>query len=274
MHYLNRKEGSWSFSCPNQCGTSWLVHLLQLVVCQVRHEHNSAIGDSERALSVHNALRDDYPKFDDHVAQDVRVLAGPAGVQPMTGETLHGFRFRSRDDSWTVVVMPDFFALETTKYDDWADYNKRLRAVTTAVESSLSPVIERRLGIRYVTRLIDPLVRMPHDWVGKIDDSLLGAIAHPGLSEGLLNSQAVVLLQASEDIQVLLRHGCFPEQDGSGSYSYLLDHDCFSRGRAAILGRGHNEGRASRIHTVALQIFQAALTPEYFRQLWKGDELA
>jgi uncharacterized protein (TIGR04255 family) len=246
---------------------------LQLVVCQVRHEHNSAIGDSERALSVHNTLRDDYPKFDDHIAQDVRVLAGPAGVQPMTGETLHGFRFRSRDDSWTVVVMPDFFALETTKYDDWADYNKRLRAVTTAVETSLAPVIERRLGIRYVTRLTDPLVRTPRDWGGKINDSLLGAIAHPGLSEGLLNSQAVVLLQASEDIQVLLRHGCFPEQDGSGSYSYLLDHDCFREGGRRFSVEDTMRG-AEQIHTVALQLFQTALTPEYFRQLWKGDELA
>src|SRR5579862_2582279 len=95
---------------------------LNLVVCQVRHERNSAVAEAPRAFAVHEAVKAQYPKIDENASQDMGVLTGPAGVQAIPGETNRGWRFRSKDEAWTAVVMPDFFALETTHYADWDDY--------------------------------------------------------------------------------------------------------------------------------------------------------
>lgn len=244
---------------------------LTLVVCQVRHERNIAVADAKRALAVHDALKDAYPKIDENAVQDISVLAGPSGVQQLPGEAMRGWRLRSKDEKWTAVLMPDFYALETTLYEDWTDYSHRLDALTAAVTEFLGPTIERRLGIRYVSRLTDPEVQDPTGWIGKIDNALLGTVAHAGLGSGVLTSQGIVQLEAENDIQVLLRHALFKDAPSSSGWDYIIDQDCYREG-GRHLTVGEVKGGSEAIHRVALQVFQSALHPDYFRRLKQGHD--
>ena len=98
---------------------------LELVVCQVRHERNLAVGDAKRALEVYNGLGGrggKYPDFDEAAGAALNITRGPAGVATTTDQQ-RGWNCRSADGAWTVVLMPDFFALETRAYTQYRFLN-------------------------------------------------------------------------------------------------------------------------------------------------------
>jgi uncharacterized protein (TIGR04255 family) len=243
---------------------------LNLVVCQVRHERNPAVSDAERVFAAHEAVKTEYPKVDESAAQDVGVLAGPVGIQAIPGDMSRGWRFRSKDDAWTAIVMPDFFALETTRYHDWDDYRARFEALAKAIEERLAPKIERRLGLRYVGRLVDPAVQKPEDWLGRVHPSLLGVLGHASLRPGVLMTQSLSQLEAPDNIQVLMRQGCIREPDLNPRWVYILDNDCFRESGQRFLVPDLMEG-VEQLHTIALQVFQASVTQEYFNELLLGE---
>jgi uncharacterized protein (TIGR04255 family) len=197
------------------------------------------------------------------------MLAGSGGLQALPAEMNRGWKLQSEDGTWTVVIMPDFYALETTRYEDWADFKARLQTLTDAIGEVFEPSIERRLGLRYVDRLSEEEVATPEDWRGRVHDALLGAIAHPELGPGVAASQGIVQLRIDDYVNVLLRHGCALTSDSDDPCIYLLDHDC-SREAARPFSSSDVMDGVEGLHTAALQIFQASLTSEYFDQLLKG----
>jgi uncharacterized protein (TIGR04255 family) len=227
------------------------------------------ISDKDSVFAVHAALEGRYPKIDENAVQDFGVLPGPSGLQAVPGEATRGWRFRSNDEMWTVVIMPGFFALETTGYDDWTDFSSRLANLVGAVETHLQPSLERRLGIRYVTKLREYDVSAPTDWIGKVEDHLLGPIHHPEIGPGVTSAQALVQIKAPGGYDVLFRYGCLIEPEAGGKWIYLLDSDCFRESGRPFASAGILAD-AEEIHTIALQIFQSSLTPEYFGVL-HGD---
>ena len=147
---------------------------LELVVCQVRHERNLAVGDAKRAPEVYNGLGGrggKYPDFDEAAGDALNITGGPAGVATTTDQQ-RGWNCRSADGAWTVVLMPDFFALETRACTDWTDFSARLDELVRMVEAALEPSLEQRLGLRFIDRIKDPAVRSPGGWEGWIDDRL------------------------------------------------------------------------------------------------------
>src|SRR5437899_2087890 len=99
---------------------------LSLVVCQLRFEH---LGEVERHQEdLRERLADDYPLS--QRLQSTELQVGAAGAQAATAT---GLRFASIDGDWTFTLMPDFASLETTAYEDWAGFEKRLRAVIAAL---------------------------------------------------------------------------------------------------------------------------------------------
>ncbi|MCE9621166.1 MAG: TIGR04255 family protein [Actinomycetia bacterium] len=232
---------------------------LDLVVCQVRHERNFASIDPKRALSVHSTLASRYPSIEDMSAQEIGfVVSGPTGVGPVSSETSRGWRFRSPDEKWIVVIMPDFFSLETTEYSTWEEFKERLTELTAAIHDQLSPSIETRLGLRYIDRLTKPHAESARDWAPFIDPSLIGPILHPTLGDSLTQLQQVVRLDTDDGRQVILRHGCSTE-DGGG-WTYLLDYDCSTARSQPFEAEAVLTG-IEDLHTIALQVFQASVTP-------------
>jgi uncharacterized protein (TIGR04255 family) len=228
------------------------------------------VSDAKYALSVHEVLKGDFPVLDDSATQSLTITPGPAGVQPVVGAQERGWQFRSADGAWTVALMPEFFSLQTSKYTVWEEFRDRLEQLVESVSQHLTPAMERRLGLRYIDRLSEETAMKPIDWRGRVEDHVLGPISHPGLGDAVSATQQLVHLDVGDDLQVLLRHGCGIDADEDDRAIYLLDHDCYREvvqpfdPKTILLG-------ADKLHMVALQVFQAAITTTYYAQL-KGGE--
>jgi uncharacterized protein (TIGR04255 family) len=243
---------------------------LQLVVCQVRHDRNLAVADGSRVLAIREQLGV-YPRMEEMAQQEIGVFIGPAGPSSFTGgEPQRGWRLLSEGGTWTAALQPDFFALECTGYTSWAEFRERMRNLADAVLAHLQPTVELRLGLRYVDRITVPAVERPQDWSGYISEHLLGPIQDDQLGLAVTSLQQLLELQGPEGVQVLLRHGTQLDQ-GSRAWPYLLDTDCFrSDGRrleAENLLRGTDV-----LHKLALQVFQAAITPQLHRLLASQED--
>lgn len=239
---------------------------LSLVVCQVRHEQTIAASDPKRAVSIHDAVKDRYPLLEEQSGQELTITAGPAGVQSLPGASQRGWKLRTTDQAWNAVVMPEFFSLETTSYEDWPDFRARLESFSRAVAEAVEPSLEQRVGLRFIDRITHPDVTTAVDWKKWIDQSFLGPIAHETLGQAVTTSQQILQLDMGDGRSIVLRHGAFRDQQASGQWIYLIDHDCYiQRGKPFNVDDMLNA--AEELHTLALQVFQQAITPDLYNYL-------
>lgn len=246
------------------------VSPLELVVCQVRHERNVAVADAKRAFAVRDGLGAKYPTDEEATGLALNITGGPAGVSTAT-DSQQGWSFKSADGAWTVVLMPDFFALEARAYTDWDDFSARLDELVRQVEAVLEPDVERRVGLRFIDRITNPKVTSPTGWEGWINERLLGPILHDPFGPAIKSIQQVLQLDGGDDMEVLLRHGCLIEgPPGDQAWHYLLDHDC-SRSRGRRFSADAIKETSDRLHELALSVFQASITPKLHAHLL-GDE--
>jgi uncharacterized protein (TIGR04255 family) len=242
---------------------------LSLVVCQVRHEETIVASDPKRALRVHEALEGQYPVLEQHAGQELTITAGPLGVQTMPGAARRGWKMRSDDQQWNAVVMPDFFSLETTSYNDWPDFGARLAALTRAVAAAIDPSLEQRVGLRFIDRITHPDVASPTDWARWIDAAFLGPIAHAKVGGGVTTSQQIIQFDAGDGRSLILRHGATRDPEAGGQWTYLIDQDCYiQRGRPFAADEVLETTES--LHTLVLQLFQQAITSDLYTYL-KGD---
>lgn len=239
---------------------------LSLVVCQVRHERDASVSETDLALKVHEVVQDDYPVLEDQSTQELTITAGSSGVQSTPAQVLTGWRMRTKDQSWTAVLMPDFFSIETTRFSDWDDFRRRLNSFSRAVEEIYRPALEERVGLRFIDRMTHPEVARPRTWQGRIAPSFLGLIGDEKFADTVTGTQQVVQLDSDEGVGAIVRYGCVQEQTPSAQTVFLLDTDCYvQRGRA--FSSDELLLVTETLHTLALQIFQAAITDEMFDYL-------
>jgi uncharacterized protein (TIGR04255 family) len=238
---------------------------LSLVVCQVRHEQNLGASDPKRAVAVHDRVKDAYPVLEEQTGQELTIAAGAGGIQALPGQQTRGWKMRSEDQAWNAVVMPTFFSLETTRYDDWPDFKLRLESFARAVYEAIDPSLEQRVGIRFIDQITHPDVNTPQDWRPWIDAAFLGPIAHDKIGSSVTTTQQLLQLDAGDGRSIILRHGCVRDEE-KGTWMYLLDHDCFvQRGRTFDVD--DIVSAVADLQTLALQVFQAAITPEMYAYL-------
>jgi len=251
--------------------TVTLAHApLQLVVCQVRHDRNLAVADGGRVLAIREQLGI-YPRIEETAQQEIGLVIGPTGAQPLGGGGQQkGWRLLSEDGAWTVALLPDFFALECTGYTSWTEFRERVRGLVDAVLAHLQPTIELRLGLRYVDRISLPVIKEPRGWSGYINEHFLGPALDQQVGPALSALQQLVQLQGPDGVQVLLRHGTQLEQP-SGEWPYVLDTDCF-RGDSRGLEVDSLMQSADALHKLALQVFQAAITPQLHELLAEQED--
>lgn len=242
---------------------------LDLVLCQVRHERNVAVSDANRALAVHDRINEYYPQVAEFTAQEITVASGPAGSAITTPSESRGWKFQDASDEWRVVLMPDFLTLETSAYTNWSQFRSRMEVLLLAVHEELRPRLEQRLGLRYIDRLTWPVVDEPSGWKRWIEPSLLGPILHQAFGPAVRQCEQLLDLDGGNGMVVRLRHGLQPSPD-TDSWAYVLDHDCSvttgSRFDPDSLMTG-----ADALHTLILQVFQAAITEDLYELLLKGS---
>ncbi|MHB1536212.1 MAG: TIGR04255 family protein [Acidimicrobiales bacterium] len=240
---------------------------LELVVCQIRHERSSAAtADATRAFAVRDGLEAEYPIDDEVTGLALNVVGGPSRVSTATDQQ-QGWNFKSADGAWIVVLMPDFFALESRAYTDWDDFSTRLGELVRQVEGVLAPGVERRVGLRFIDRITDPKITSPTGWEGWINERLLGPILHDNFGPAIKSLQQVLQLDGGDGMEVLLRHGCLVDDPPVNQvWHYLLDYDC-SRSRGRAFSADDIRDTTECLHDLALSVFQASIEPKLYDHL-------
>jgi uncharacterized protein (TIGR04255 family) len=242
---------------------------LSLVVCQVRHERTEGAGNPDTALAVHQAIKDDMPILEEQTSQELTVAGGLSGLQASTMPTSRGWKMRADDQAWTSVLNSDSFSLETTKYQDWSDFAPRFASLTQSVAEHVAPVLEARVGLRFIDRISHPDVHQAPDWRGWLNPALLGPIEDPDLGAAVIGTQNVLQLEFEHDQKVGLRFGSAVEEGSTGGAIFLLDTDCYVQ-RAVRFDVDGLLGVVESLHVLALQIFQWAIDERLYSYL-KGE---
>ncbi|MFF4265878.1 TIGR04255 family protein [Streptomyces virginiae] len=246
---------------------------LQLVVCQVRHDRVAGPQHGDQVLEIRDALTASMGEelgLEEITQHEIGFQFGPAGVAQLPDNgRMSGWRLRSRDGKWVVAIFPDFFALESTGYTSWTDFRTRLKDLCGAIEKVFKPTVEQRLGLRYVDDMRRADVSSAGDWAGYIENTLLGPVLHPKFGGSLSGVQQVLEMVAPEGMQVLLRHGTQFEES-SNTWPYVLDTDCSRAASRRFKADQIIEGAGS-LHELALQVFQASVTPEMLESLQRKE---
>jgi len=235
----------------------------------VRFEETVAVSDPKVALAVHELLGGRvgrYPKLEavKGARLDIQINLGGGGVLP-TEAPFSGWKMTS-DDGWTVTLMPDHVALETSNYTTWeGDFGPRLGQIIDAVSETVAPATEQRVGLRYIDRIDYPPVASASEWQGRIADEFLGPILHPILGPAVKTTQQQVVIDISPGVQCVVRHGYFVEPKAPQP-AYLLDFDVF---RAAVrpFDPGEVKAAADTFNVISLQMFQQATTAKLRQSL-------
>jgi uncharacterized protein (TIGR04255 family) len=164
---------------------------------------------------------------------------------------------QSTDGEWTVTVQPDHFAIETSRYPGWEEFQRRARILIEAVQAAAQPEIEQRIGLRYVNQLQHPDVNQPADWRSLISDALYQDTLYTSAGEDLQAVMQVVDLRTDPAHRIVMRHG-FQRREG---LAYVLDSDC-SRQHQRAFDAGTVTASLERLHHMARSAFVWATTKD------------
>jgi uncharacterized protein (TIGR04255 family) len=183
---------------------------------------------------------------------------------PATATAGGGWRLSAVDGSWQVSADSSSLAVETTRYGTWEHgFLPRLRQVLGALKDVGSPVIESRLGLRYINVLTGgALGKGPlsaaSELSGLVAPWLTGPLNEPRLQDSVQVSQGHTVLTFKE-AKAILNHGVVSTE--TRETGYLVDIDAFREGGRAL----HVDdvmAQTEILHLTALGLFQLSLTPE------------
>lgn len=210
-------------------------HQLAHVLCQIRFSTVLRINQDDAVIAFQEAIRQTYPRYAKQ--QAMAMLITPQGVQQQPAPAAQ-HRFDDSDGIFTVVLTPDFVALETSRYTDIDDFVERIVALASAVQEHYAPAEIERVGLRFINELRfagDPREQMRE----AISPALLGAAGSDELVSAVTGAQQVLEL-TGDDSRMLVRHGLFPQgttvdplgqaQTPSPQHAqpfYLMDIDAF-----------------------------------------------
>jgi uncharacterized protein (TIGR04255 family) len=241
---------------------------LALVVCQIRFDATPTASDSATILAIHDSLggkEGKYPLLER--AQAVPQLLPQVPEMPMAiSQTPSGWRYRSQDGSWIVGIFPDSVSLETTTgYTSWTeDFRTRLADLVSTVSKHIAPAMVHRVGLRYIDQISRPEIEAPSGWAPYISREILGPLLHPAFGEAITGAQQQLDIEIGEGIRCALRHGLSHNQATTGPLAYILDTDVF-RDDIRRYDSDQILEDADRFHNVALDLFQAVVTPELMK---------
>ena len=196
--------------------------------------------------------------------------------KPQVGATGGGWRLTSVDGSWSISIEPVSLAVETTRYGTWQeDFLPRLQQVLDALQKVGAPVIETRLGLRYINVLTGsaigkPPISSPNELSGLIAPWLLGPLQDPDLQNAVQASQGRAVL-AIDQANVILNYGVITTE--ARELGYVVDIDTYREGGRAFRIKDIAPGTAA-LHTAALGLFQASFTRETMQAMRSSDTSA
>jgi len=210
------------------------IHLantpLREVICQVKFPSILRIAHEEPA------------EFQEHIRKRFPVLEVERGVViEMEGLKPGGragfpppvYRFHNQDETRTVSLGTDFYALSTTAYQHWADFADDLAYIAEAAQEVYDIPYATRIGLRYINALDAGFTES-----GAFDDvlDLLREDLTVILKTDVIVSPELTLQQiqvASDGDRFKFRHGLIHE-DTPPEPKYLLDFDHYAEGNLEL----------------------------------------
>jgi uncharacterized protein (TIGR04255 family) len=243
------------------------------VVWQLRFEDHPTLAAPETVLRFQGFLGGPE-QFSLTLLPKVQfsLQAGPVAEskpEPVTSETSGGWRLSAVDGSWQISAASNSLAVEATRYGTWeADFSPRLRQALEALREVGAPVIESRLGLRYINVLTGSAVGKPpmsaaNELAGLIAPWLLGPLTESCLQDSVQASQGRATF-SFEQANAILNHGVISTE--THELGYLIDIDTFREGGRA-LRIDEVLTQSSALHNVALGLFQASLTSEALKAM-------
>lgn len=175
-----------------------------------------------------------------------------------------GWRLSAVDATWHLNIEASSISIESSTYGTWSkDFAPRIERVLEALGKVCPPVIETRLGLRYVNILVGsavqgPPFKTPCDIHDLVSPWLLGPLAEPSLQGNVQMARGNIIFKF-DGINAILNHGIVSTENNE--LGYLLDVDAAREG-----GRPYDaeeiQAQSSKLHEVTLGLFQAAVTPE------------
>ena len=206
------------------------------VLAQARFPPILAIRIPEEVARWQEKLRAAYPHLS---KEEVHSIELTGGEDPKVDKDLIWRLADSENDTaWQVSLGVNFVALDTTAYENRADFLERLRAVVAVVEDVFGPASTSRLGLRYIDQLTGEAV----DRIGDlVHPEVLGIIqppsdGHVGLRDSVVGVMTQVQFCAREGFGLQGRWGRLPADttydhgslEAIGEDSWILDLDMFT----------------------------------------------
>jgi uncharacterized protein (TIGR04255 family) len=201
--------------------------------------------------------------------QAVGPVAAEGAPTPAVGASRGGWRLSAADGSWHVNVEANSISVESASYGSWAsNFSPRLQRVLDALEDVGPPIVESRLGLRYINVVVGSSVgRSPISTPGElgrlIAPWLLGPLNESQLQDFVQMTQGRVVFKF-EQANVILNHGVVSAENGE--LGYLVDIDAFREGGRAFQSRDAL-AHSAILHLVTLGLFQRSLTSDILESM-------
>lgn len=243
------------------------------VVWQVRFEEHLNLVAPQTALILQDLLGG-ASEFSLAMLPEIKLSVQPVGqpsveAVPAMGASRGGWRLSAVDGSWHLNVEARSVSMEATTYGSWVDdFSPRLQRVLKALEDVGAPVIESRLGLRYINIVVGSSVgKAPMSAAGELSGIiaswLLGPLNEPELEGYVQKAQGQAVFRFG-DVNAILNHGVVATENGE--LGYLIDIDAFREGGRAFNGEAILAHSAT-LHSVTLGLFQRSLTSEILKLL-------
>jgi len=186
---------------------------LKTVVCQLRFNPILKIGQ-ELPVEFQDQVRHEFPKFIKE--ESTGFVIGPGGAAEALPSSPAVWSFGTEDDGWTASLGVESLSLETTRYQDFPDFERRFSVIEAALHSLHGIDHYVRVGLRYIN--VFQSDEFPGGWTDKFNTQLLGP-----MGDAILGSEVVEARQifgmADDDWTVRIRHGT-----ENGNYHLDIDH--------------------------------------------------
>lgn len=125
---------------------------LEKVLAQVQFPPILRLEQEEAIVSVQEALRRDFPRFDRRVDTNVSLQFGDTSPS-VVREDRKLWRFETLDRTTGVTLGRTAVTLDTSRYEGRVAFLDRLAMVVAALRENVEPAIATRVSLRYINRL-------------------------------------------------------------------------------------------------------------------------
>jgi uncharacterized protein (TIGR04255 family) len=248
---------------------------LALALCQVQFANVLNVANPGFVAPFQQAIQELYPIAGQAEQVQIELGLAPGDVGVRGQARSQQWRFTDDTDDWTVVLTPNFVALETRAYEDFKVFLTRLRQVLDAVTRHIRPPFVTRIGLRY----IDEIRQTDLPGSSVVRQELLGPLASLNISKYAELSMQELILRFPKSRGINIHHGLFPNgttvtprsgETAPEGLFYLLDFDVFREFRPVQKQAMNPETICKHVaeyNKTIYQLFRWFVTDEYISTL-------